>query len=440
MKSIPSLVRGQSRLKTAMGLQIVAALDIGSIKTACLIAEWSPSKRATETDTRHGLRILGFGQTSSKGVKAGAIANIPEAERSIRQAVDNAERTARTTIRSVHVNVSGGKPRTTLSVGHTATENGVVSNADVESAVSAALAQTDIGKRHVLHLLPSTFGVDGVAMSEAPVGMHGETLSVDLAVVTMDRPPLQNLRMAIERSHLTLGGMALTSYASARAVLAPDEMDLGTILIDMGGCTTSVAVFRNGRLIGSASIPLGGQHITNDIAHGLSTTVVHAERLKTLFGSVLGEGHDDREMLAVPLLGERGVDTVQKVPKHVLAAIVVPRLEELFEHVAHLLTQGSLAGLTANRVVITGGASQLHGMREFATSRLGLPVRNGSPMGYQNLPDAGKSAAFAAVAGLLVMACEPALTCEMPDEARTAIDRSQMSYAKRVGKWLAEAL
>lgn len=440
MKSIPSLVLGQSRLKATIGPQIVAALDIGSVKTACIIAEWSPHKKAVDIDTRHGLKILGFGQTSSRGVKAGAIANIVEAERSIRLAVDNAERTARTTIRSVHVNVSGGKPRTALSLGSANTDNGIVSTADIDSAISTALAQSDIGKRHVLHLLPASFGVDGTETTEPPLGMHGEKLSVDLAVVTMDRPPLQNLRMAIERSHLTLGGLALTPYASARAVLAADEMVLGTILIDMGGYTTSVAVFRNGRLTGSATLPMGGQHITNDIAHGLSTTVVHAERLKTLFGSVLGDGHDDHEMLAVPLLGERGVDTVQKVPKHALAAIVVPRLDELFEHIIHLLTKGSLAGVTANRVVITGGASQLHGMREFATSRLSLPVRNGAPMGFQNLPDAGKSAAFATVAGLLVMACEPALACEMPDEARTAIDRSQMSYAQRVGKWLAEAL
>jgi cell division protein FtsA len=440
MKSIPALVRGHSRLKNTMGPQIVAALDIGSFKTACIIAEWSPNKRAVEIDTRHGLKILGFGQTSSRGVKAGSIANIADAERSIRLAVDNAERTARSTIRSVHVNVSGGKPRTALSLGTSKTENGIVSGADIDSAISSALAQTEIGKRHVLHLLPASFGVDGVATTEPPLGMHGGKLSVDLAVVTMDRPPLQNLRMAIERSHLTLGSVALTPYASARAVLAADEMELGTILIDMGGYTTSVAVFRNGCLIGSASLPMGGQHITNDIAHGLSTTVVHAERLKTLFGTVLGDGHDDREMLAVPLLGERGVDTVQKVPKHVLTSIIVPRLDELFEHITHLMSQGSLAGVTANRVVITGGASQLHGMREFATTRLSLPVRNGSPMGFQNLPDAGKSAAFATVTGLLVTACEPALACEMPDEARTAIDRSQMSYAQRVSKWLAEAL
>jgi cell division protein FtsA len=161
--------------------------------------------------------------------------------------------------------------------------------------------------------------------------------------------------------------------------------------------------------------------------------------LKTLFGTVLGNGHDDRELLAVPLLGERGVDTVQKVPKHVLTSIIMPRLDELMEHVRAQFSDGPLAGTLANRVVITGGASQLHGMREYVTDRLGLPVRLGAPMGFNSLPELAKSGGFAAVAGLLVSACDPACTYEMPHEAKVAIDRSQLTYAKRVGRWLAEA-
>jgi cell division protein FtsA len=281
--------------------------------------------------------------------------------------------------------------------------------------------------------------LDGVESVQAPLGMHGEVLAVDVAVVTMETAPLNNLRMAIERSHLQLSGMALTPYASARAILAQDELDLGTVLLDIGGSTTSLAVFRRGRLVASAVIPLGGQHVTNDIAHGLSTTVVHAERLKTLFGTVLANGHDERELLAVPLLGERGVDTVQKVPKHVLTSIIVPRLDEIFEHVRALLADQNMAAVLTSRVVITGGASQLHGMREFATARLGLPVRVGLPAGFNGLPDLARSGGFAAVAGLLVCASEPEQAYDMPHEAKVAIDRRQMTYAKRVGKWLVEA-
>jgi cell division protein FtsA len=439
MKSIPSRVRGQGRLMASLGPQVIAAVDIGSVKTACLIAEWSPGKKSVDIDIRNGLKVMGFGQTITRGVKSGAIADIAETERSIRLAVDAAERMARITIRSVYVNVSGGRPSTQMSTAAVKTQNGIVAQPDVDLAVSQAVSSATIGKRHVLHLLPACYGLDGVESTQAPIGMHGEVLAAGIAVVTMDQAPLNNLRMAVERSHLTLDGLALTSYAAAKSVLATDEMELGTIILDMGGYTTSVAVFRHGKLVGSATLPIGGQHITNDIAHGLSTTVVHAERLKTLFGSVLGNGHDEREMLAVPLLGERGVDTVQKVPKHVLTSIIVPRLDELFDHVRHLLSEGALTGHLANRIVVTGGASQLHGMREFAMSRFNLPVRLGIPMGFQNLPDLAKSGGFAAVTGLLVAASEPQATCEMPLEAKLAIDRSQMTYTRRVGKWLAEA-
>ncbi len=436
MKAIPALVRGQSRF---LGPQVIAAVDVGSAKTACLIAEWSPGKKSVDLDTRNGLKILGFGQTVSRGVKFGAISDVAEAEKSIRVAVDAAERMAKTTIKSVYVNISGGRPTTTLATAATRTENGIVTSADVESAVSLAVSRADIGKRHVLHLLPVAHVLDGVESVQPPLGMHGEVLAADVAVVTMEPSPLHNLRIAVEQSHLLVSGMALTPYASARSVLAPDELELGVVLIDIGSATTNIAVFRRGRLVGSAVVPLGGQHVTNDIAHGLSTTIVHAERLKTLFGTVLANGHDERELLAVPLLGERGVDTVQKVPKHVLTSIIVPRLDEIFERVRAVLTEGELASLLSNRIVITGGSSQLHGIREFATSRLGLPVRIGLPTGFQGLPELARSGGFAAVAGLLVCASEPEQSCEMPHEAKLEIDRRQMTYAKRVGRWLVEA-
>ena len=370
MKTIPSLVRGQGRLMSTFAPQIVAAVDVGSSKTVCLIAEWSPGKRSVDVDARNGLKILGYGQTVSRGIRSGNVADVNEAERSIRIAVDAAERMARTTVKSVHVNVSGGHPKTVVASAAIKTENGTVSASDVDAAVAHAVAQVGVGRRHVLHLLPVSFELDGVATSQAPIGMMGESIASEIAVVTMELAALGNLRLAIERSHLALDSLSLTPFAAARAVLTPDEMDLGTILIDMGGFTTSLAAFRSGRLVGSAVLPIGGQHITNDIAHGLSTTVVHAERLKTLFGTVLGNGHDDRELLAVPLLGERGLDTVQKIPKHVLTSIILPRLDELMDHVRSQFSDGPLAGALANRIVVTGGASQLHGMREFVNDRL----------------------------------------------------------------------
>lgn len=440
MKSVPVLGRGQGRMLGASGPRLVAALDIGSTKTACMIAEWSPNKKSSELDTRNGLKVLGFGQTGSRGIRFGTIVDVAEAERTIRLAVDAAERMAGVTVKSVQVNVSGGRPSTVLTRAAVRTERGVVTQADADAAVSAAIGQFDVGKRHVLHLLPASFSIDGVATPTPPLGMHGDVLGAEIAVVTMDQAARRNLQIAIERCHLDISGTTLTPFAAGRSVLAPDELALGTILLDLGGSTSSIAVFRDGKLVASAVVPLGGQHITNDIAQGLSTTLAHAERLKTMFGSVLGSGHDERELLAVPLLGERGVDSVQQVPRHVLTSIVVPRLDEIFDHIRHQLLAELVDVAAYSRVVITGGASQLHGIREFATARLNLPVRIGAPTGFQALPDVAKPGGFSAVTGLLVSAASPESVYDMPDEARVAIDRRQMGYAKRVGKWLSEAL
>jgi cell division protein FtsA len=202
MKTIPSLVRGTGRLIPSYGPRVIAAVDIGSVKTACMIAEWNPGKKSVDADVRLGLRILGFGQTVSRGVKAGSICDVGEAERSVRLAVDAAERMARTTVRSVYVNVTGGKPMTRVATGAVKTATGVVSQQDVDAAVAQAVAQVDIGKQRVLHLLPVCFQLDGVEAVQAPLGMHGNVIATSVAVVTMDEAPLNNLRMVIEQSHL----------------------------------------------------------------------------------------------------------------------------------------------------------------------------------------------------------------------------------------------
>jgi cell division protein FtsA len=163
--------------------------------------------------------------------------------------------------------------------------------------------------------------------------MHGESLSVELGVVTADSAHLRNLALAIERAHLSVSGYVIAPYAAGKSVLAEDEAVLGTILIEMGGATTGVSIFHEGNLIFADSIPVGGMHVTNDIARGLSTTIAHAERMKPRWGSALSTSTDERDMLSVPLLGERGADTVQKVPRAMLTSIR-PRIDEIFELVA----------------------------------------------------------------------------------------------------------
>mgnify|MGYP000931702217 CR=1 FL=1 len=418
----------------------LASLDVGTTKICCVIADALPSKHKGLTDAQPALKILGFGQTASRGVKAGSIINVDEAERAIRQAVDAAERMAERHINAVHVNVSGGRPLSQVTRGSVQTLGGVVSPRDADNAVSNAIAQVDVGQRQVLHLMPVAFSLDGVESPAVPMGLHGSTLTTDMGVVTVDPAALRNLSLTVERCHLSVSGFAVSPYAAARGALAADERALGTIVIDMGGGTTSVAIFRQGKLASAFVIPVGGMQVTADVAQGLSTTLAHAERMKTMFGAVWPAGYEDREMLAVPLVGERGVDTVQKLPKSALCAIIKPRIEEIFDLVIQRLNEQPQLAAMAGRVVLTGGASQLPGLRDHAQLMFGRQVRLGQPQPQAGMPEMARSSGFAAAFGLLNLAAQPDKLYAMPQAAQAAIDRSQLTYAQRVGRWLKEAI
>ena len=440
MKSGGVESRGAVRGGVLSGVSTIAALDVGSTKITCAIAEYSPAKRRGVGDVRSAIKIVGFGQTAARGVKSGTVNNVDEAERAIRLAVDAAERMAQRRIRSVYVGVSGGRPQSIVVAGGARSQTGIVSPRDADNAVSDAISRINVGKRHVLHLMPIGFGLDGVSSGDTPLGLHGMELLAELAVVTVDAAAMRNLEIVVERSHLQVAGFALTPYAAARGALVQDELSLGTILIDMGGATSSFSLFKDGKLAGAGILPIGGNHVTQDVAQGLSTTLAHAERMKTMFGTVLPNGHDEREMLAVPLLGERGVDTVQKVPKQVLTSIIRPRLEETFDLMQQRLAEEGRFAASANRVVLTGGASQLQGVADLAAHVLGRPVRLGMPASLAGMPDVGRGPGFSVLSGLLACAAEPDRTYAMPQEAQDVIDRSQLTYTRRLGRWLAESL
>lgn len=431
---------GVRHLNSTKG-QVVAALDIGSTKISCLIARAPVSDSKSNIDPRQQLRVLGFGQTLSRGVKSGAIINIDDAERAIRLAVDVAERMAEVAISEVYVSVSGGRVQSASFSARTQTQTGVVSPRDLDFAITTALSHVSVGKRTILHVQPNNFVLDGAGEVSSPIGMHGDVLQADIGVTSVEPAFLRNVTLAVERSHLRVAGFVIAPYAAAKSCLTVDELQLGCTVVDMGGAITSIGHFRNGQLLAADTILVGGGHVTSDIAQGLSTTIAHAERMKTMWGNVLAEGHGAQEMLAVPLLGERGTDTVQKVPKSYLSNILRPRVEETLE-----LIRNKIAAVphsvrsTTSRVVLTGGASQLTGLRELANAVLGVPTRLGQPVGISNLPDRASNPAFAAALGALVYAARPDRHFAIPKEAVAYFERARMGYARRVGQWLAEAL
>lgn len=417
---------------------VIAAIDVGSTKIACLIAEMQTIRnRSFGGEKTRQLKVLGLGHHAAHGIRQGAVTSLDEAERSIRLAVDAAERMAGVTVDTVYVNISGGRPRCHGYTGVARVGGSEVADQDVQAAIRAAESRIDPAGRVLLHMTPVQYGLDAARGVRDPRGMFGERLSVELNAVTVEPGPLRNLALAIERCHLSVAGMVIAPYAAGRSVLVEDERTLGVTCIDMGGGTTSVAVFMEGHLVFADVIPVGGHHITTDIARGLSTPVAHAERMKTLYGSALPSVCDDRELLAVPLVGERGTDTVYKIQRSMLTGIIRPRLEETFELIRERLDIAGLAKRAGRRVVLTGGASQMTGARELAGQVLDRNIRLGFPQPVTGMPEAARGPAFAVAGGLLEYALRPdEHTVALPEMMAAGINGG---YLARVGQWIRES-
>jgi cell division protein FtsA len=257
-------------------------------------------------------------------------------------------------------------------------------------------------------------------------------------VATTDIAAARNLMLAVERCHLAVEAMVASPYVAGLAVLADDEADLGAAVVDMGAGTTTMAVFAGGRFVHLDGFALGGQHVTMDIARGLNARVADAERIKTLYGSVISGGSDERDMITVPPLSEDEREQAQFVSRATLVQIVKPRVEEILEMVRDRLATSAFAAEPRGRVVLTGGASQLTGLPDLAARILGRSVRIGRPLGIAGLPDAAKGAAFAVATGLLVYPQAAHLEHFEPRRRRYPTTGTG-GYFARVGRWLRES-
>ncbi|MGB5947801.1 MAG: cell division protein FtsA [Parvibaculum sp.] len=376
----------------------IAALDVGSSKISCFIARIEPGRLA---NGHAPIRVIGIGHQVSRGIRAGTIIDMDAAEEAIRVAVDAAERMAGVTIKDVIVGMSGAEPKSQTVGVKSSVAGPEITDADLVRLIGYAQANFQPEGRDVLHALPTNFSIDGARGVQDPRGMFGETLGVDVHMVSAARGPLRNLELCIDRCHLSVLATVVSPYASGLACLVEDEMDLGVAVIDMGGGTTSLAVFFEGAMVYCDSVSIGGNHITNDIARGLSTPLAHAERMKTLYGSALASPSDEREMIDVPQVGESDADSANHIPRSMLTGIIQPRLEETFELVRDRLEASGYARVAGRRVVLTGGASQMNGARELAHRILDKQVRVGQPIRLTGLAEATGGPAFATCAGLL---------------------------------------
>ncbi len=416
----------------------IAALDIGSTKICCLIGAVEGRRRRAVDETAPQIKIVGAGHCRSGGITGGAVTDLDQAERAMRTAIDQAERMADRTISDVYVNMSGGRTISVHVSGEVALGRHAVDEAAKRRAAVNAMSKLDTDGRAVLHASVVQYRLDNARNVRDPEGMHGATLTAELNVVLADANAITNLGLVLERCHLDAVGLVVAPYASARSVLLADEMELGVAVIELGGGTTSYAVFNEGMLAHADMIAVGSHHVTTDIARGLNTTIAHAERVKTLWGSTVPAQLDERELITCPILGETGSDAVQRVPRSMICGVVRPRMEEIFEIVRDKLGEVPVAQRFVRRVVLTGGGSQLNGVEQLAGEILGRQVRVARPSRFNGLPDALSTPGFCVATGLLRYGLAP-------DEQAAKLGLliagagHDSGYIRRVGQWLKES-
>lgn len=375
---------------------MVAAVDLGASKIGCFIMKPDGVRRDEGT-----IQVSGVAHVRSRGVRAGAIVSLDEAAGALAQAVERAETMAGVSVSGVVLTTSGGqlasaRVRAAVSLGARP-----ITDQDLSRAIQMALAQARFPGRRPIHLLPIAWSVDHQFAVRDPRGMYGQKLSLDLLVVTMAETAYATYVHCAELAHLHLEGVVAAPFASGLAALEEDEMDLGAICIDMGGGSTSVAVFGGGSLLHVDGISVGGAHVTSDIARGLSTTLAGAERLKTLHGSAIASTGEDREMIETPPRGDDPGAGPVVAPRSMLKGIIAPRVEETLELIRDRLKAANAPIDPAAGVVLTGGASELAGAREVAIRVFDRPVRLGRPRRAPHLADAASGPAFCAAAGVL---------------------------------------
>lgn len=407
---------------------LIAALDIGTSKVACFIAE---------VDADGEIEILGIGHQVSIGARSGVITDIHAAKNSIVNAVHTAEHMAGERIDEVMVNISGGQIRSHRVHFSLNLSGQAVSQREVNRLMDYARSSMHTPEREVIHCIPINYSIDEARGINEPTGMYGNTLGTDVHIITAPTTMLRNITQCVAQAQLDVGEFLVSSYASGLACLTEDEMQLGVIMVDIGGGTTSVAVFVDGKPFFIDHLPVGGNHITNDIALGLSTGLASAERIKALYGSVYASLSDSHQMIEVPNVG--GVDSdseeTHQVSRSTLSGIIRPRMEEILEMVRARLEDQGIDKIMGRRIALAGGTSQLMGVAELASQVFNRQVRVAKPRHVRGMAESTGGAAFATGIGML----EHAARRIRAERQHSAIIRSGgHGTVARAWKWLRE--
>ncbi|MFZ4745649.1 MAG: cell division protein FtsA [Sphingomonas sp.] len=373
--------------------RLITALDIGSWKVSALIAE-----RGDEGE----INVLGTGQRESKGVRRGYIADMDATERSVREAVEQAERIAGTNIEDVWVSFSAGGLVSNLASVEVELGGHRIEQEDIDNLLTHGRNAIDPEGRMVLHAQPTLYTLDGLKGVKRPLGLHADTLGVDIHVVAADGSPVRNLDLCVRSAHLEVKSIIASPVATGMACLSEEERELGVALVELGAGLTNVSLFAGGMLVGLASIPFGSADITDDIASAFGTRRQQAERMKCFYGSATTSPRDNHDMIDVaPMSQEDDAGEGGRITRAQLISVIRQRLDHLVGEIARELKQLGFTGPVGRQVVLTGGGAELKGLADYMQGALGRAVRLGRPRGLNGLPDAHSGTGFATLAGLV---------------------------------------
>ncbi len=368
---------------------LIVGLDIGTSKIVAIVAEMRPDGH---------YEIVGLGQHDSRGLKKGVVVNIESTVASIQRALEEAELMADCKIRTVYAGIAGSHIRSFSSSGMVAIKDKEVTEADMARVIETAKAVNIPTDQQIVHVLPQEFIIDGQEDIREPIGMSGVRLEVKVHIVTGAVSAAQNIVKCVRRCGLEVNDLILQPLASSMSILTQDEKELGVALVDIGGGTTDIAIFTGGAIRHTAVIPIAGDQITNDIAMALRTPTPEADEIKLRFGIARQVLADPNEKIEVPGLGDRAPRTLSR---QALAAVIEPRIEELFSLVHQVVRESGYEELLSSGIVITGGTSLLPGMVELAEDIFLKPVRIGMPAYAGGLADVVRSPRYSTAVGLL---------------------------------------
>ncbi len=398
---------------------IIVGLDLGTTKVCAIVGEL---KETGQVD------IIGIGISPSHGLKKGVVVNIDSTVESIKKAVEEAEHMAGVEIQSVYVGISGSHIKGINSRGVVAIRNKEVGPTDMARVIDAARVVNIPMDQQILHVLPQEFIIDDQDGIKDPLGMFGVRLEAKVHIITGARTSIQNIEKSCHRAGLHVNDLVLQPLASSRAVLTTEEQDLGAVVVDIGGGTTDVALFLEGSLWHTEVLPIGGNHLTNDIAIGLRTPSSEAEKIKIRYGCALSSLVKHEETLDVPSVGGR---PPRLLSRQILSEIIEPRVEELFGMVQQRLKKTGFEDMFASGIVLTGGTALMEGLPEAAERFLGLPIRRGTPRNIGGLMDVVNSPIYATGVGLVLFGAEN-------QEPAPRLGRGRAGTMSKFWKWLGE--